>query len=240
MVAGNGSKDGASARTSRMHTLRARLGAATGFSTGMDFARHLGRHHPLDRLADIRSRLADNLCREEELTAAPFATVLRVWGISSPAGDEETARNLALYVRSKRREACILGLLTLTGLAACYASLLFPARVAIVRILAGLACTSFVAASALMCLAACWRVRVCTQQHFVPFVHWLAQSFLPWKQAATSPSNSPPHSPSKSPPISPSGSCSKTSSRPCARSPSERPQESPQESSLKSPYKTSP
>lgn len=217
MVAGG--PDGTPARPSRLRRHLAGLDAATGFSLGADFAKSLGRSLPAGQLADTRSRLADNLLREDELNAS-FAAVLRAWGIApagtatsaadsagKEAGEPETAqdaqdvrdaqdaeaaedaavieRNLALYVRSRRREAVLYGLVMAAGLAACYAGLLFPARVAIVRLLAGLACTSFVAASALMCLAACWRVHVCTQRRFVPFVRWVSHLFLPWRRRDT-------------------------------------------------------
>ncbi len=147
-----------------------RLDRATGLSLGLDFARSLGGANPLGPLAQAKKQLASNLERENELEG-DFARVLAAWGISE--------ESLAAYAKARVREAIILALLCLLALAVCYANLLFPARVPLVRFLAGLACASFVAASGLMCLASAWRARVCRTRRFVPFTSWLAGLLLP-------------------------------------------------------------
>ena len=148
-----------------------RATAATGLTCGLDFAKGLGCANPAGPLTRARVRLASNLGLEDEVQKGGFARLLAAWGIG-----EEGLRD---YVRARVREAIFFALLCLVGLVACYANLLFPARVPLVRFLAGLACTSFVAASLVMCLASAWRARVCIKRHFVPFTAWLKGLVLP-------------------------------------------------------------
>ena len=153
---------------------RGRVGAATGLAQGLDFAKSLGKTSPMEPLARARGRLAQNLALEDEIREGGFARLLQAWGL----GEDE----LASYVRARLKEALFFALLCLVGLVACYANLLFPARVPLVRFLAGLACASFVAASLVMCLAAFWRARVCRTRNFVPFTGWL-KGLLPFSRA---------------------------------------------------------
>ncbi|HIW00582.1 MAG TPA: hypothetical protein H9894_05260 [Candidatus Desulfovibrio intestinipullorum] len=155
------------AQPSRFTRPGQRLAAATGLGAGLaaaaSLARSLGRGLTL---APVRERLQDNLQRQGELEQADFAHLLCLWNVPE--------EGLARYIRERRREACLYGLWSVLALLATVASLVRPAAVPVVRLLATFACFSFLAASLLMCLAQTWRVLVCTRRRFVPFGVWLA------------------------------------------------------------------
>ncbi len=146
-----------------------RLCVATGWSYGRRFLATLSLKGPVALWKRTRTRLADNLAREEEVQEN-FQKLLRLWGIHEDEIDQHQAM--------RTREAVGTGFLTLVSAAFLAANLLNPPHSALVRPLALFAAASFLLASLLMCLAALWRARVLKLRRFVPFTSWLCSPLV--------------------------------------------------------------
>ena len=152
-----------------------KLGKAVGFGIGRDFAEDVktyGMKQP-GALRQAKNVLRANLEKEEALRRGAFALTLQAWGLR--------ADELPAYICYKTSEIRGGILLALVSLGADMFQMFGRTQSHFVSILATTAILSMFCCGVLLALTAGWRVRVCRNRSFVPFLVWLKGLFLPEK-----------------------------------------------------------